>query len=82
LVCLEEHRLFEGVEEILIGFRVRDGAPQIFRIAPHQELLLAFKSKPRKPHPLFAAFIGASLKAKHQKRKNGKKKKGPVASDR
>src|SRR5512136_1303301 len=36
-----------------------------------------FKSKPRKPHPLFAAFIGASLKAKLQKGKNGKKKKGP-----
>ena len=35
-----------------------------------------FKSKPRKPHPLFAAFIGAALKAKHQKGKNGKKKKG------
>jgi len=33
-----------------------------------------FKSKPRKPHPLFAAFIGASLKAKHQKGKSGKKK--------
>jgi CTP synthase len=35
-----------------------------------------FKSKPLKPHPLFAAFIGAALKAKHQKGKNGKKK-GP-----
>lgn len=34
-----------------------------------------FKSKPRRPHPLFAAFIGASLKAKQQKGKNGKKKK-------
>jgi CTP synthase len=33
-----------------------------------------FKSKPLKPHPLFAAFIGAALKAKHQKGKNGKKK--------
>ena len=35
-----------------------------------------FKSKPRKPHPLFAAFIGASLKAKHQKAKNGRRKRG------
>ena len=40
LVRLEEHRLLEGVEEILVGLGLRHGAALVLRAGPHEQLLL------------------------------------------
>jgi CTP synthase len=67
------------------GLRVTGTSPdgnlvEIVEISDHPWFLGCqfhpeFKSKPMKPHPLFAKFIGASLKAKLKKGKSAKKKK-------